>query len=149
MPQSDGDDSHADEEEVDGGDQGAVGDGQHHWDLGALGDLGLPQDVEAAWAEAEAEASTARSLPFFDHNTYQVHDGPDSSAPILGRIKPVREGTKFECISVYCRRHGCSKMVRVLHMPSQAAILEWFKHDMDAGAQHKSAHLRAWPAKGS
>ena len=54
MPEPDGDDSDVDEEEVDGGDQGAVGDGQHHWDLGALGDLGLPQDVEAAWAEAEA-----------------------------------------------------------------------------------------------
>ena len=143
MPEPDGDDSDADEEEVDGGDQGAVGD---DWDLGALGDLGLPQDVEAAWAEAEAETSTACSLPFFDHNTYQVHDGPDSSAPILGRIKPVREGTTRECISVYCRRHGCSKMVRVQHMPSQAAILEWFKHDIDIC---KSAHLRAWPCQGS
>ena len=108
-------------------------------------ELGLPPDVEAAWAEAEEEASAAHDLPFFDHRTYQVHDGPNSSAPIIGRIKPVREGTPSECISVYCRRHGCSKMVRVKHMPSQAAILNWFKICLDPGPKHKAAHMRAWP----
>ena len=120
MPEPDGDDSDADEEEVDGGDQGAVGDGQHHWDLGALGDLGLPQDVEAAWAEAEAETSTACSLLFSITTRIKSTMGqtfPHRYWVALSRCGRTRRASAFLCtvVDMVVRRwFACSTCLRKL-----------------------------------
>ena len=60
----------------------------------------------------------------------------------MGRIKPVRPGSKDEAISVYCRSHGCCKMFR-------ANLLAWFRDGKDITDQHKpeykAEHNNKWP----
>ena len=114
-----------------------------------FGILGLPGDEAALWQEAEAHAEADAALPFYDFRTCQVHDGKDNKGAILGRIKPVRPGAKDEAISVYCRRHGCSKMLRPTQAPDQANLLAWFRDGKDIPDQHKpeykAEHMNKWP----
>ena len=114
-----------------------------------FGLLGLPGDEAALWQEAEAHAEADAALPFYDFRTCQVHDGKDNKGAILGRIKPVRPGAKDEAISVYCRRHGCSKMLRPTQAPDQANLLAWFRDGKDIPDQHKpeykAEHMNKWP----
>ena len=114
-----------------------------------FGLLGLPGDEAALWQEAEAHAEADAALPFYDFRTCQVHDGKDNKGAILGSIKPVRPGAKDEAISVYCRRHGCSKMLRPTQAPDQANLLAWFRDGKDIPDQHKpeykAEHMNKWP----
>ena len=71
--------------------------------------IGLPPDTHDEWEEAAAADAAVDALPFFDATTHQVHDGLDATAPIIGRIKPLRVGMLSECISMYCRKHGCAQ----------------------------------------
>ena len=113
----------------------------------------LPPEAEREWesiaqeareAEAAVVAAAAAAMPVHDPRTSQVNIGDRT----IGRIKPMKEGTPGAAVTVYCRLHGCSKIVRPHKMPSHDSVLDWFRlgSDMPSGAEHKCAHLRLWPA---
>jgi hypothetical protein len=112
--------------------------------------LGVAEDVAADWREAADEAEAMLRLPFFNTTTCAVHDGgPDGIK--LGRMKPMKEGTPGECMTVYCRRHGCSKIIRTAELPERDRILRWFAEGraIKFGAEGKHEHMRAFPPKGA
>lgn len=65
---------------------------------------------------------------WWDPVTTQVWTRPPGKEGrrIIGRISPWKQNTPQECVSVYCRLHGCSLCHRVEQFPSQASVLAWF-----------------------
>ena len=93
--------------------------------------------IEKEWQDLEAESS----LPTWGLD-YQVRDG---EGKILGRIKPMHEGTPKWCLSVYCRLHQCSPpLQRASKAPPSSAILQWFHdaHDLPVGKEGQAAHMK-------
>ena len=71
----------------------------------------------------------------------------DAAETELGRIRPMHEGTTKACMSIYCRLHKCSKLIRMHRCPPTSAILDWFEAGkvLGWGSDHKAAHLRLFP----
>ncbi len=81
--------------------------------------------------------------PVFNPETYQV----TIEGTPLGRIKPMHENTRAECLSVYCRRHKCAPpLPRAHRAPPVAAILGWFESGLEIplGEDNQEAHMRQW-----
>lgn len=102
------------------------------------------EEAIADWAEAQGDAAAARHALFFNPAASpQVREGgPDGH--IVGRISQLKVGTPQECISVYCRHHQCSKLVRITVAPHTDAMLQWLADGREC--QNQRQHLAKWPA---
>ena len=100
--------------------------------------------IEAAPLEKEVIDEMAREaeLPWIDPVTKQVHNPLDGA--IIGRIKPMHEGTPKECLSIYCRMHQCvPPLRRTVHALPLDALRRWFADGLalPRGKEHRAAHL--------
>ena len=59
--------------------------------------------------------------------SHSDHENKDS----LGRVSLIKEGTRQEAVSVYCRRHGCSFMKRCHEALSKQQLEMWFHLGQD------------------
>lgn len=122
--------------------------GQAHVDdpagaMGAHAGDEIDEELAQEWQAAQQEP-----LPFWDPDTCRVHDGQSADAEIMGRMKLLHVNTRQESLSVYCRRHQCSRIVRVAVAPHTDNVLRWLQQgaDIPAGPAHKREHLALWPA---
>ena len=74
--------------------------------------------------EASAESEPDVVLPKYDAVSGTVTSS--ATGEKLGRISLIKEKTKGEAVSVYCRRHGCSIMVGSKHAPALLDVLKWY-----------------------
>jgi hypothetical protein len=113
---------------------------------GIEGSHELPVGADAiAGAEVEDILRDA-GMPVYDGETHQVHSARHPQI-ILGRIKPVHPGSAKECISVYCRRHGCTPpLTRSSQGMSLVRMVEWFRdgEDIEFGKAHRAEHMKRW-----
>ena len=65
-------------------------------------------------------------LPEYERATWKVYSR-DAARTVLGRIAEVHQEKPSPCISVYCRRHGCSFLRTSAQAPTEQEILRWFK----------------------
>lgn len=107
-------------------------------------DYELDPEIAAEWQEA-AQAPVPNL--YWNLATYQVHEGGSSAGAILGRIKPMKENTPGECVSVYCRRHGCTKIVKARDAPHTENLMRWFEEGLaiPMGRDRKRQHMELWP----
>ena len=114
--------------------------------LSAEVDMEVPEDMERVMEAADHEQRELETV-YFDYDTGSVHQ-TNIDGPVIGRISVLHKNTPKEAISVYCRRHGCSKLVRVVKAPSHDRIMEWFAAGLDIQARrcYQSPHSRLWPS---
>jgi len=105
-------------------------------------------ELDHALAEEWQEAAQV-PVPnvYWDPASYQVHLGQSSAGAILGRVKPMKINTPQECVSVYCRRHQCTKLIKAKDAPHTDNLLRWFEQGLDIpqGTDHKRQHMGLWP----
>ena len=110
------------------------------------GDGGAGSDMVSDRASDDEEDDGER-LPIYDDKG-QVRN-PDDASDIWGRIAVIREGQPSECVSVYCRRHGCSVLTRTKDALLVPQYLRWFQlgqdlpKDRSASAQHRHKKMLA------
>ena len=108
-------------------------------DLAAQRDDG--EDAPGSSSDDEGdddEPQLGRGLPSLDPDTGQVRSA-DNPAEQLGRISLIKEGTRQEAVSLYCRRHGCAMMRSVRAAPSTAELLQWFADGQQVPAERTAA----------
>ena len=110
----------------------------------------VPQEEQEEWAaaveQAEEHALLQAAMPVYDPATSQV-SMPDNPGVSIGRIKIMHPGTDSEKLTVYCRMHGCSKILPASRAPSFDGVCRWFgwgAANLPRGVAHKAAHLAAW-----
>ena len=97
-----------------------------------------------------APGDPARARARYNPANGQVSNA-DRPQEIWGRITLVKQGTKQEAVSLYCRRHGCAILKRCHEVPALPALIAWFEdgqqlpNDRSAAAQteHKRQLLVA------
>lgn len=98
--------------------------------------------------DGEEEEGALLELPMMDANG-QVRN-PSDAEDIWGRISLIKEGTRQEAFSVYCRRHGCTIMRSVGKVPPQREMLKWFLEGQDIPRGREAAlqrrHKTMFPA---
>ena len=84
----------------------------------------------------------------FDEDGATVLDF-DAARTKLGRVKGLHEGTSREQLSVYCRRHKCSKILRAVDSPTHVQLLQWFEagKKIPAGKEHRATHMRLFQGR--
>ena len=109
----------------------------------------VPQEEQEEWAAAVEQAeehALQAAMPVYDPATSQV-SMPDNPGVSIGRIKIMHPGTDSEKLTVYCRMHGCSKILPASRAPSFDGVCRWFgwgAANLPRGVAHKAAHLAAW-----
>ena len=84
-----------------------------------------PAEVTGAESDrSDGEEEPMPCVPILD-DAGQVRN-PLNPAEIWGRLSLTKEGTPQECVSAYCRRHGCAIMKRTAVAPSMQQFLRWF-----------------------
>jgi hypothetical protein len=96
---------------------------------------------QEAMADALADAPPPRVI--YDRVAGRIYENDGRPNPkYLGRISIVKPGLAAEAFSLYCTMHGCSVMKRMVHAPSDEAIVKWFEDGLDLPAG-RSAFLQS------
>ena len=100
-----------------------------------------PDDV-GAWRDTVE----ALRLPRIDHVTGRIYDRESGNE--VGRITEWAVDTDQHKVTIYCRRHSHSKLVRFRDAPSTGAILAWLQagDTCAPGRAGRDEHMALWPA---
>ncbi len=95
----------------------------------ALASAPLPLDLHEALGAIDDHP--ADDLPTVPLTFWSIADSQvrvRATDEIIGRVKMIREGLPTECVSVYCRLHGCTvPLKRTRQSPNIESLLGWFQ----------------------
>ena len=98
--------------------------------------------LESELAEEVVEMADL-DMPRFNPDKKSVHH--PHTGEILGHIRPMKVDTPQECISIYCRLHGCAPPLKRLHQAlPHREMIEWFRdglHEVPRGKEHRTKHV--------